>query len=53
MTGNIVDRLAAYFDRKGDTCGEWYTRCLVGFLFAWCVLGFIAGLELAWIVGLK
>lgn len=43
---NLIDRLAAYFDRKGDTFGQWYTRCLVGFLIAWCVAGFLVGLAL-------
>ena len=41
---NLIDRLADYFDRKGDTFGEWYTRCLIGFLFMWCALGFAVGL---------
>ncbi|WP_161967512.1 hypothetical protein [Fimbriiglobus ruber] len=50
---NIIDRLATYFDRKGDSFGQRYTRCLIGFLFAWCALGFVTGLELAWIVGAK
>jgi hypothetical protein len=45
--GYIIDRLAGYFDRKGDSLGEWYTRCLVGFLYLWCALGFAAGLMLA------
>jgi hypothetical protein len=53
MTGNIIDGLASHFDRKGDTFGEWYTRCLIAFLYAWCGLGFGAGLMLGMIVGRK
>ena len=44
---DIIDRLAAHFDRNGDSFGEWYTRCLVGFLYLWCALGCAAGLMLA------
>lgn len=31
---------------KDDTFGQWYTRCLVGFLFLWCALGFAYGFVL-------
>ncbi len=41
---NLIDAMTAYFDRKGDTFGQWYTRCLMGFLYLWCALGFVAGL---------
>jgi hypothetical protein len=43
---NIIDRMADYFDSKGKTFGERYTRCLIGFLYAWCGLGFKAGMML-------
>jgi hypothetical protein len=45
MSG-IIDRLAVYFDRKGESFGEWYTRCLTVFLFLWCAFGFAAGMML-------
>jgi len=35
---NLIDSLAAYFDRRGQTFGERYTRCLIGFLYLWCAL---------------
>jgi len=46
----LINRMAAYFDRKGDNWGEWYTRCLIFFLYAFCVLGFAAGWILEHIV---
>jgi hypothetical protein len=42
-SGNLIDRLADYFDLKGDAFGEWYTRCLIGFLIMWCAAGFATG----------
>jgi len=44
---NLIDTLSAYFDRKGDTFGQWYTRCLIGFLFLWMVTGFLTGMAMA------
>jgi hypothetical protein len=50
IIAKVIYKLAAYFDRKGDTFGEWYTRCLIGFLFAWCALGFVAGMMLQFVL---